>query len=141
VTALGLAMFTSLLRGAGDRIFSLLGLLAFAFGAVFWVISLAFRLSIDPWAAQETAKTAVIPEFYVPLTCWTGVLFVIYTVLAFSGLVAYGGAILATPVPPQWVGRLSIVYGLAGLGLLGITKDAPPFLHYLIPMLIGILLL
>jgi hypothetical protein len=74
VTVLGLAMFTSLLRDAGDRTFSQPGLIAFAFGAVLWVISLAFRLSIDPWAAQETAKTAVIPDVYVPLTRWTGVL-------------------------------------------------------------------
>ena len=140
VTILGLAMFTSLLRDAGDRTFSLLGLIAFAFGSVLWVISLAFRLSIDPWAAQETAKTAVMPEFYVPLTRWTGVLFVIYTVLAFSALAAYGAAVLSTGVLPHWVGWLAIVYGLAGLGLLGFT-GAPPFLHHLMPILIGILLL
>jgi len=141
VTILGLAMLTSLLRDAGDRTFSQLGLIAFAFGAVLWVIILAFRLSIDPWAAQETAKTAVLPEFYVPLTRWTGVLFVIYTVLAFSALAAYGGAVLSTHVLPQWVGWLCIVYGLAGLGSLGFTGDAPPLLHHLMPIVIGILLL
>jgi hypothetical protein len=141
VTILGLAMFTSLLRDAGDRAFSPLGLIAFLFGAVLWVTSLAFRLSIDPWAAQETANTAVIPEFSVPLTRWISVLFVIYTVLAFSAFVAYGGAVLSTLVLPHWVGWLALVYGLAGLGLLGFTGDAPPFLHYLMPLLIGILLL
>ena len=46
-----------------------------------------------------------------------------------------------TPVLPHWVGWLAIVYGLAGLGLLGFIGDAPPFLHHLIPLLIGILLL
>ena len=141
VTVLGLAMFTRLLQDAGDRTFSQLGLIAFAFGAVLWVIHLAFRLSIDPWAAQETAKTAVMPDFYVPLTRWTGILFVIYTVLAFSALAAYGGAVLSTGVLPHWVGWISIVYGLAGLGLLGVTGDSYPFLHHLMPLLIGILLL
>ncbi len=141
ITILGLAMLTSVLRDAGDRTFSLLGLIAFAFGSVLWVMSLAFRLSIDPWAAQETEKTAVIPEFYVPLTRWTGVLFVMYTVLAFSALSAYGAAVLSTGVLPHWVGWLAIVYGLAGLGLLGFTGDSYPFLHYLMPILIGILLL
>ena len=141
VTILGLAMFSSLLRDAGDRTFSQVGLIAFVFGAVLWVISLAFRLSIDPWAAQETARTAVLPEFYVPLTRWTGVLFVIYTILAFSALAAYGASVLSTHVLPQWVGWVSIVYSLAGLGLLGFTGDAPPLLHHLMPILIGILLL
>ncbi len=141
VTALALAMLTGLLRDAGDRTFSHLGLIAFVFGAVLWVICLAFRLSIDPWVAQETAKTGEVPEFYVPLTRWTGVLFVIYTILVFSALAAYGGAVLSTGVLPHWVGWISIVYGLAGLGLLGFTGDAPPFLHHLMPLLIGILLL
>lgn len=141
VTVLGLAMFTRLLQDAGDRTFSQLGLIAFAFGAVLWVIHLAFRLSIDPWAAQETAKTAMMPDFYVPLTRWTGILFVIYTVLAFSALAAYGGAVLSTGVLPHWVGWISIVYGLAGLGLLGLTGDSLPVLHHLMPLLMGILLL
>ena len=141
VTILGLAMLTTLFWDAGDRAFSPLGLIAFAFGAVLWVIHLAFRLRIDPWAAQETAKTAVMPEFYVPLTLWTHALFVIYTVLAFSAMVAYGGAMLTTHVLPQWVGWTAIVYSLAGLGLLAFTGDAPPFLHHLVPLLIGILLL
>jgi hypothetical protein len=141
VTVFGLAMLTSLLQDAGDSAFSLLSLVAFAFGAVLWVICLAFRLSIDPWAAQETAKTDVLPEFYVPLTRWTGVLFVLYTVLAFSGLAAYGGAVLTTPVLPHWVGWTAIVYALAGLALLGVTKDAPPLLHHVLPLVMGVLLL
>ncbi len=141
VTILGLALLTTLLLDAGDRAFSPLALIAFAFGAVLWVIHLAFRLSIDPWAAQETAKTTVLPEFYVPLTLWIHALFVIYTILAFSAMVAYGGAVLTTHVLPQWVGWTTIVYSLAGLGLLAFTSDAPPFLHHLMPLLMGILLL
>ena len=141
MTILGLAMFTNLLRDAGDRTFSQLGLITFAFGSVLWIISLAFRLSIDPWAAEETEKTAALPPFYVPLTRWTHALFIIYTILAFSALAAYGGAMLSTQILPQWVGWVSIIYSLTGLGLLGFTGDAPPFLHHLMPLLIGILLL
>lgn len=141
LTILGLTLLTALFREAGDRAFSPVGLVAFAFGAVLWVINLAFRLSIDPWAAQETARTAVMPDFYVPLTLWTHALFVLYTILAFSALAMYGGALLSTHILPPWVGWVSIVYSLAGLGLLGFTGDAPPFLHHLMPLLIGILLL
>ncbi len=141
VTILGLILLTMLFRDAGDRAFSQLGLVAFVFGAVLWVIILAFRLSIDPWAAQETARTAVLPDFYVPLTLWTHALLLIYTILAFSALAAYGAAMLSTRMLPHWVGWLTISYSLAGLGLLAATGDAPPLLHHLLPLLMGILLL
>ncbi len=77
----------------------------------------------------------------ITILLWTQALFVIYTLLAFSALVAYGGAMLSTRVLPQWMGWLAIAYGLAGLGLMGFTGDVPPFLYYLLPMVIGILLL
>jgi hypothetical protein len=78
----------------------------------------------------------------VQLTLWTQPLFVIYTILAFSALAAYGGAILSTRVLPHWVGWLSIIYSLAGLVLAGFTAgNVPPFLHHLMPILMGVLLL
>jgi hypothetical protein len=49
--------------------------------------------------------------------------------------------VLSTRLLPRWMGWLVIVYGLAGLGLLGATSDVPPFLYYLLPMVMGILLL
>ena len=141
VMLLGLAMLTTLLWDAGDRVFSPLALLAFLFGSVLMVIFLAFPLGVDPVAAQETARTGVVPNYYLPLQEWTQVLFVIYSVLAFSAIAAYGGAMLSTRVLPHWVGWLAIVYGLAGLGLVGVTGDADPFLHLVLPLVIGILLL
>ena len=141
VMLLGLAMLTTLLWDAGDRVFSPLALFVFLFGAVLMVIFLAFPLGVDPVAAQETARTGVVPSYYLPLHQWTQVLFVIYTVLAFSALAAYGGAVLSTRVLPHWVGWLAIVYGLAGLALVGVTGDADPFLHLVLPLAIGILLL
>jgi hypothetical protein len=105
------------------------------------LIQRAVPLSIDPWAAQELARTGVMPDYYVPLTLWTQALFVIYTLLAYCALVAYGGAMLSTRVLPKFMGWLAIIYGLAGLGLMGVTGDVPPFLYYLLPVVMGILLL
>ncbi len=142
VTFLGLAMLTTLLRDAGDTTFSSLALIAFLFGDILLVIYIAFPLGIAPLAAQETARRGAVPDYYVQLTLWTQPLFVIYTILAFSALVAYGGAILSTRVLPHWVGWLCIVYGLAGLVLAGfIAGNVPPFLHHLMPIVIGVLLL
>lgn len=142
VTLLGLAMLTTLFRDALDRTFSSLALITLLFGDVLMVIYIAFPLGVAPVAAQETARTGVAPDYYVQLTLWTQPLFVIYTILAFSALAAYGGAILSTRVLPRWVGWLSIIYSLAGLVLAGFTAgNVPPFLHHLVPILTGVLLL
>jgi len=142
VTLLGLVMLTTLFQEAGERIFSLLALIAFLFGDVLMVIYIAFPLGVEPLAAQETVRTGVVPDYYVQLTLWTQPLFVIYTILAFSALAAYGGAILSTRVLPHWVGWLALAYGLAGLVLVGFAAgNVPPFLHYLMPIVMGILLL
>ena len=141
VTILGLAMLARQFQNTGDRTFSHLGMMVFVVGAVLWVIQVAFRLSVDFWAAQEMVRTAVIPDYYVPLAHWTGMLFVIYTILTFSGLAAYGGAILSTRVLPRWVGWLAIGYGIAGVSIYSFTHGFPPFAHFILSCLIGILLL
>lgn len=130
-----------LLRAAGDPGWAPLGLVATVFGAVPWLINLAARLVVDPWAGQRQAETGAVPEVYEPLSRWNSALFVIYTILTFTGLVAFGLAFLATSLLPGWLGWLAITYGLAGLALLAVTRDAPPFLHYLMTLAIGILLL
>jgi hypothetical protein len=141
VTLLGLTLLGALFRGAGDPGYSQVGLLAFIFGAVMWVINLAARLTVDPWAAKAMVARGEIPEAYTPITAWTDALFMIYTILTFVALAIYGGAMLATGLLPSWVGWAAIIYCLAGLLLLVGTRDAPPFLHYLMPILIGALLL
>jgi hypothetical protein len=142
VTLLGLTMLTTLLRDARDVTFYYLALIALLFGDILLAIFIAFHLGIAPVAAQETVRTRVVPDYYVQLTLWTQPLFVIYSILAFSALAAYCEAILSTRVLPHWMGRLSIVYGLAGLVFAGFAAgNAPPFLHYLMPIVMGILLL
>jgi hypothetical protein len=141
VTALGFALLTRLLCESGERSFSHLALIAVLFAAVLMVIYLAFDLGVDPPAAQETARTGVVPGYYAPLSLWATALFYVYTVLAFSALALYGGALLVSRMLPRWLGWTAIIYGLAGLGLFAYAHDVPPFLHYLLPITMGILLL
>lgn len=141
VTVMGFGLLTTQLRGAGDPGFAQLGLLAAAFGAALWVVNLAARLTIDPWAARLLAETDVIPESYTAISLWAGALYVIYTILTFAALAVYGGGVVATSLLPGWAGWAAIVYGLAGLVFFAVIRDAPPFLHYLMPILLGILLL
>jgi hypothetical protein len=140
-TTLGLALLALSLRDAGDPGFSAAGILAFAFGAVLWIIVLAARLSIDPWAGKVLAARGDVPDLYEPISRWNGVLFIIFTILAFGGVTAFGGAILATSLLPHWLGWATIVYSVLGLALLAITRDSLPIMHHTTPLVMGILLL
>lgn len=141
VTVLGFAGLQTLLRGAGDQGYGQLGLMAFAFGAALWVINLAARLTIDPWATKALTATGAIPDVYTVVSSWMGVLYVIYTILTFVGLSLYGVAILNSTLLPGWAGWVAVAYGIFGLVYFAVTRDAPPFMHYLVPIVIGVLLL
>jgi hypothetical protein len=140
-TALGLAMLTSVLREAGDRTLSWLGLIAFLLGAVLWVTDMAYDLSVTVWVAQNAARGSAEPEFYAPLILWGETLAGIYNLLAFLAMAAYGAAILHTRLLPRWVGWAAIVWSVVWLGMYLLTLSAPPVLHQVMPLLIGIMLL
>ena len=141
VTLFGLCLLAGLLHDAGDPGFSDVGLLAFAVGAVLWVIHLAERLTVHPWAGNELASKGAIPDVFTALSAWTWAMFVIFTILAFGGVMAFGGAILATNLLPHWLGWAAIIYSAMGLAILAITRDALPIMHHLMPLVFGIVLL
>ncbi len=143
LTVLGFGAFTSVLRGAGDRLLSELGLLAYVFGAVLWIISLAFRLTLEVWAAQETSQSGVIPVGFEAWRQWAIVLFAIHMILAYLSVAAYGGALLGTGLLAQWLAWTAIVFGLAGvLGFLfQLRFFERPLMIPLVPGVIGVFLL
>ncbi|MGE5333300.1 MAG: hypothetical protein ACM3N4_01245 [Nitrososphaerota archaeon] len=141
LTLFGLDLLAGLLRGAGDPGFSEIGLVAFAFGAVLWVVYLAARLTVDPWAGKELAATGAIPESYTAISHWQGALFAVFSYLCFGGILLFGVAILATPLLPQWLGWVTLIYSLGGLIIHTVTHDSLPAMHHLMPILIGIVLL
>ena len=137
----GLVLLAGQLRRAGDPGFADMGLLAFAIGAVLWVVHLAARLSVDPWAGNELAAKGSVPEVFTALSRWNWALYIIFMVLAFDGMLLFGGAILVTGLLPPWLGWATIAYSAAGLGILAAARDALPIMHHLMPLVIGITLL
>jgi hypothetical protein len=144
LTAVGLSGLTALLREAGEGLLGQTGLLLFALGVTFWVIELAFRLSVTVWAAEETANTGSPPAFFEPLHRWVGTLFFVYMVLAYLATAVYGGALLQTGLLPTWVGWVTLGAGL--LGALSFVTGLPTIFSipagvHLAPLLIGVALL
>jgi hypothetical protein len=136
ITLAGLALFTLALRKEGDRYFSILGLLFFTFGAVFWTLHLAYRLTVLVRAAQEFNLTVGPPQWFEPWRDFAAILFGVYSVLAYIGLAAYGVALLRTGWLPRWAGWTCVVAGMLAAPLGGL----PLFIH--VPLwLVGILTL
>ena len=136
VTLAGLALLARVMQDAGDRYLSQLGLQLFAFGAVFWTLHLAFRMTVVVQAVEYWRMTATAPPWFEPWRQWATILFVIYSVLAYCGLAAYGAALLKNDALPRWIGWTCICSGLIAAPLGGL----PLFIH--VPLwLLGILML
>lgn len=79
VTTLGMCLLAGVLRSRGDRVLSTIAVALFAEGAVLLLVSLAFRLTVQDWAASQTVDLGTVPEGYAawpagrdhstPLTC------------------------------------------------------------------------
>ena len=53
-------------------------MVAYLFGAVFWIISLVFRVTLEVWAAREMAQSGVLPIGFEAWQQWAALLFAIY---------------------------------------------------------------
>ena len=137
----GLAVLTTVLEGAGERVLSRLGLVGALMAAIVWLIFSAFRAVVTVAAARETAATGAVPVLYEALADWAFALFAVYAVVGFLALAAYGGSLLRIGLLPAWVGWVTILFSLAMVVVLLIVGDTLPALHYFPPLLIGIMLL
>ena len=137
----GLTVLTSLSEGANERVFSRLGLVGFLVAAILWVIFSAFRATVTVNAAQELVASGTVPDYYEPIAQWGFALFYLYAVTGFLALAAYAGSVLQTGLLPGWVAWVTLIFTIAMLVLLLVTRDTLPAFHYLPPLLLGILLL
>jgi len=123
VAALGLVLLERLLEAAGDDILAPLGLVIFLIGTVLVITAEAFSISGQ---VQVYALIAV------------------FVVLIFLGQAVFGASILRTGILPAWVGWTTVIWNLAWLVILPITRPQDmyyPWLYYVAPELIGIMLL
>jgi len=125
VLALGLAALGSLLRQAGDPLFSDVGLTAYVIGVALLTVS----------------EVAWLTAAGLPAGL-TGGLIRIFVILAFVAQAAFGAAILQTGLLPAWLGWTTIIWNGAWLILmLGARDPYYPFMHLELPLLAGIWLL
>ncbi|MCC7359840.1 MAG: hypothetical protein IT317_10205 [Anaerolineales bacterium] len=123
--ALGLAGLNALLRQAGDPLLSDVAQTALVIATVLFV-----GVEVT-WLTQAALPTAL-----------TGALLRLAVVLAFVAQAAFGAALLQTGLLPRWLGWFAIVWNLVGLAVLAGAGDPYyPFMHIMLPLLAGLLLL
>ena len=127
VTAAGLALLTlELRRGEQGDVLGYFACAAITVGAICWgaIVYARYTLPLERVLAEPT------------LGKW----FVMYTLLTQAALLAYG-LVLVRAGYPRWLGFGTS--GLATASLVGyfVFKDVPPFIHYVITLIIGLALL
>jgi hypothetical protein len=121
-----LLSFTQLkrvLEAAGDGILASMALVLFLAAAILAVVA-------------ETLSFPGEDIIYPPI--------VAYVVLSFLGQALFGLALLRTGLVPAWVGWVTVIWNMAVLVFLVVSKPQDmyyPWLHYITPLLIGIALL
>ncbi len=113
-----------------DRTAVAVGVMAavvYALGALCWIVSLAFRLTVVPWAAQRTVEEGQPPAVFPPLDRWAGSLYVVHMASAYAAFAVVGWAVLLAGQLPAWSGWLGVLGGLGFLAGFAATRFAGPF--------------
>jgi hypothetical protein len=145
VTSAGVLGLAAVVGQGVAVVLSLMAGIVYALGAVCWIVSLAFRLTVVPWAAEQTVDRGDLPEGFAALDSWAGSLYAVHMVSAYVAFAILGAAVLADGELPRWSGWVGIVGGLLfAAGFLATRREGPfnpPAWAHLYTAMIGILLL
>jgi hypothetical protein len=130
VTVVGLALFAQHVQSIGDnttvKVVSYLGATVAALGALCWVIIVYNRAALPP---QELGSTLSINNWIFPA----------YTLLTQIALIMVGFTLIQSSYP-VWLGWGMLVLGGMSIAVFLIFKDMPPFVHYVLLLIMGIAL-
>jgi hypothetical protein len=145
ITSAGTAGLATWLDAPSAVTLAVMAATVYALGAVCWIVSLAFRLTVVPWAAERTVADDQVPEVFGALDAWAGSLYVIHMAAAYAAFALLGTATLASDQLPTWLGWLGIGWGLSFLAGFALTRAAgpfnPPFWAHMYTTVIGVTLL
>ncbi len=144
VTPAGLVGLTLALTEPVATVLAGMATAVYGAGGICWIVSLAFRLTVVPWAA-ERAAAGHVPEGFVAYDQWAGALYVVHMITAYVGSAVLGIAVLTSDPLPAWLGWAGISWGLAfAVGFVA-THFAgpfnPPFWAHLYTGTVGLVLL
>jgi len=145
LTSAGIAGLAAVVDDGVAVVLHLMAGVVYGLGAVCWVVSLAFRLTVVPWAAEQSVERGELPEGFAALASWAGSLYAVHMVAAYVAFAILGAAVLADGALPRWAGWVGLGGGaLFAAGFLATRREGPfnpPAWAHLYTALLGILLL
>ncbi len=127
LTAVGLALLEGDMQSADGRALARAGAVTYFFGGILVVVAEA--VSVGQFLDGDRSQQVWPLEFA-------------YVVLAFLAQAAVGGALLQAGVVAGWIAWATVIWNIALLLVMLIRRGDIyiPFLHHLMPLLIGIAL-
>lgn len=120
------------------------GLVLFDSGCLAFLVSLVFRLTATPRAAEELVRTNVVPVAYQSRIRRANALHFGHMYLSYAAFASLGAAMLAGSLLPVWLAWAGVTAG--AIGVVGFTlmrggPFAPPIIAHSYGLLVGIVLL
>jgi len=145
ITPAGLVGLTLALGEPTARVLAGMATAVYGVGAVCWIVCLAFRLTVTPWAAERAVTFGQVPDGFAAYERWAGALYVVHMLTAYLGSAVLGMALLASDALPTWIGWAGIVWGLVFAAGFTATRFAgafnPPFWAHLYTGAVGLVVL
>ena len=102
LTVTGVALLPDVVPAGWPRQLAIAGATAFALAGSLWLVSLVYRLAVQPTVARGFAQTGATDPWVATLDRLSGGLFQAFIAIAFAGLAAIGVATTAGgPFPPD----------------------------------------
>ena len=127
VTCAGLAGLTMIMDETTATVLAAMAGAVYLAGGVCWIASLAFRLTVMPWAADHTVSVGTVPDGFAPYDRWAGALYCVHMLTAYGASAVLGITVLASDALPTWLGWAGLGWGLTFAAGLVATRFAGPF--------------
>jgi hypothetical protein len=145
VTCAGLAGVAVVLDEPAATVLAAMAAAVYVAGGVGWIASIAFRITVVPWAAEQAVTSGDVPDGFAAYDRWSGALYCIHMLTAYVASAVLGIAVLLSDTLPAWLGWSGVGWGLAFATGLVATRFAgpfnPPFWAHLYTAAVGVALL
>jgi hypothetical protein len=139
----GMQLFSLALQKSNQIILPQIGFTAYVFGSAFWILNIAFRVTVTVWSADQLNATNEVEHSFQTWMDWTNVIFAIYMVLAYFGIGCMGYALHQLNVLPNWVSWVCMIFGFGGsiLYICRFPVFDPPLMVHTSLIITGIVIL